>query len=206
MSSHIFEVACQFWIPGRDLAVNELIEGFFSRSSDITTIPSKPTPTGYKIWAIAQRGYILNVIFHKNGKGPISSKVPKGSGINPTQAVVVNLLKTLPDPPIGPTLRYCVWLDNLFSSTTLFTYLQSLGYSATGTCRTNSGISKDLVDIKKREQANPNLTPWGTIQQEPTMDNQVLQTAWKDNNIVLMLLTIHDFVALDLDLAKLQAL
>jgi hypothetical protein len=129
--------------------------------------------------------------------------VPKDSKINPTQAVVVNLLKTLPDPPIGPSLQYCVWLDNLFSSTTLFTYLRSLGYGATGICKINSGISKSFVSIKKTEQANPNLTPWGTIRQEPTMDNQVLQTAWKDNNIVLMLSTIHDYVVLDPDLAKL---
>jgi hypothetical protein len=103
----------------------------------------------------------LNIIFHQNGKGPIGSKVPKGSGINLTQAVVVNLLKTLLDPLIGPTLWYCVWLDNLFFSTILFTYLQRLGYGATGTCRTNFGISKDLVALKKKEQANPNLTLLG---------------------------------------------
>jgi hypothetical protein len=83
----------------------------------------------------------------------------KGSKINPTQAVVVNLLKTLLSPPIGPSLRYCVWLDNLFSSTTLFSYLQSLGYGATDIYRTNSGISKSFVLMKKAEQANPNLSP-----------------------------------------------
>jgi hypothetical protein len=109
LSSYIFNVACQFWVLGRDLAVDECIEGFSGQSSDITTIPGKPTPTGYKIWALAQCGYILSVIFHQNGKGPLNSKVPKGSKINPTQAVVVNLLKTLPDPLIGPSLlRYCV--------------------------------------------------------------------------------------------------
>jgi len=31
---------------------------FNGRSHDITTIPSKPIPTGYKIWAIAQVGSI----------------------------------------------------------------------------------------------------------------------------------------------------
>ena len=38
------------------------------------------------------------------------------------------------------------------------------------------------------------------------MDNQVLQTAWKDNNMVLMLSTIHGYVVLDPELAKHQAL
>jgi hypothetical protein len=38
------------------------------------------------------------------------------------------------------------------------------------------------------------------------MDNLVLQTAWKDNNIVLMLSTIHNYVVLDPELAIHQAL
>jgi len=32
----------------------------------------------------------------------------------------------------------------------------------------------------------------------------VLKTAWKDNNLVLFLSTIHDFVGLDLDLVQIQ--
>jgi Transposase IS4 len=138
MSVHIFTIAQELWIPGRDLAVDEIMERFTGRSSDIVTIPSKPIPTGYKVWAVAQLGYILNVIYHRNGKGPIGSKAPKGSGINPTQAVV----------------RYCVWLDNLFVSTTLLSYLRKLGYGAAGTARTNSGICQEFVAKKKAEQSN----------------------------------------------------
>jgi hypothetical protein len=108
MSIHIFTVVQELWIPGQDLAVDEIMERFTGQSLDIVTISSKPIPTGYKVWAVAQLGYILNVIYHCNGKGPIGSKVPKGSGINPTQAVVVNLLLSLQKPPIGPTFRYCV--------------------------------------------------------------------------------------------------
>jgi hypothetical protein len=160
--------------------------------------------TGYKVWAVAQLGYILSVIYHRNGKGSVGSKVPKGSGINPTQAVVVNLLKSLPDPPIGPTFRYCVWLDNLFTSTTLFSYLRNLVYGAAGTARTNSGIYKDFVTKKKAEQANQYTSSWGSLWQVSTVDNLVLETAWKDNNLVLFLSTIHDFVKLDPDLARVQ--
>ena len=91
------------------------------RSCNIVTIPSKPISTGYKVWAIAQTGYILGVLYHRIGKGPVGSKVPEGSGINPTQAVVVTLLQTLLRI-VGPSLRYCVYLDNLFTSTTLLLY------------------------------------------------------------------------------------
>lgn len=204
MSSHIFTIAQELWVPGRDLAVDEIMERFTGRSSDIVTIPSKPIPTGYKVWAIAQLGYILNIIFHQNGKGPIGSKAPKGSGINPTQAVVVSLLQNLRKPPIGPSFRYCVWLDNLFVSTTLLSYLRKLGYGAAGTARTNSGICKEFVAKKKAEQSNQYISRWGELWQAPTIDNLVLQTAWKDNNLVLFLSTIHDSIKLDPKLVRVQ--
>ena len=167
------------------------------------TIPSKPISTGYKIWAIAQLGYILRVLFHRNRKGPIESKVPKGLGINPTQAVVVTLLQTLPKI-VGLSLRYCVYLDNLFISTTLFSYLRRLGYGAAGTCRTNSGICQEFVVKKKAEQANQSISQWGSIWQAPTKDNLVLQTAWKDNNLVLFLSNIHSPINLPLKTIRTQ--
>jgi hypothetical protein len=49
MSSHIFTIAQELWVLGRDLAVNEIIERFTGQSSDIVTIPSKPIPTRYKV-------------------------------------------------------------------------------------------------------------------------------------------------------------
>ena len=50
----------KYWIPGRDLAIDECMIRFTGRSHDIMTIPSKPIPTGYKVWAVAQKGYILS--------------------------------------------------------------------------------------------------------------------------------------------------
>jgi hypothetical protein len=104
LNTHIWTISCRLWIPGQDLVVDECIERFSGHSLDIVTIPSKPISTGYKVWAIAQLGYILGILYHRNGKGPVGSKAPPSSGINPTQAVVVTLLKTLPNPPIGPSL------------------------------------------------------------------------------------------------------
>ena len=39
--------------PGRDLVVDEIIIRFEGRSKEITTIPNKPIPTGYKVWGAA---------------------------------------------------------------------------------------------------------------------------------------------------------
>jgi hypothetical protein len=133
------------------------MERFFGCSLDIVTIPSKLILIGYKVWAIAQLGYILGILYHRNGKGPVGSKALEGLGINSTQAVVITLLRKLP-ALIGPSLRYCVWLDNLFVSTKLFSYLRSLGYGAVGTCCTNSGICQEFVLKKKAEQANQSIS------------------------------------------------
>jgi hypothetical protein len=53
LNSQIWETSHRYWIPGQDVAVDECMEWFSGRSSDIVTIPSKPISTGYKVWAIA---------------------------------------------------------------------------------------------------------------------------------------------------------
>ena len=45
--------------PGRDVAVDEHMARFQGRSHETTAIQSKPEPTGYKIWVIAQDRYFL---------------------------------------------------------------------------------------------------------------------------------------------------
>jgi hypothetical protein len=121
-----------FWVPGRNLAVDECMVRFTGRSYDIITIPSKPIHTGYKVWAVAQEGYILSWIWHSKGSRPVGiGKVPKQLGQNRTAATVPYLLGKLPKRL--PDSLYIVWLDNLFSSTKLFDYLRDLGFGATGT-------------------------------------------------------------------------
>lgn len=71
-----------------------------------------------------------------------------------------------------------------------------------GTCRTNSGICQDFVTKKKAEQANQSISQWGSLWQAHTEDNLVLQTAWKDNNLVLFLSTIHYPVEIDPELVR----
>jgi len=108
------------------------------------TIPSKPIPTGYKVWAVAQKGYILSWLWHSKGTGPLGiGKVPCALGCNKTAATVPYLLGLLHKRP--KESPYIVWLDNLFSSTKLFEYLRQLGYGATSTACTNSGICTEFV-------------------------------------------------------------
>jgi hypothetical protein len=86
--------------------------------------------------------------------------------------------------------RYIAWLDNLFTSVPLLTELWHAGYGATGTARINSGITQALVDRKKEDKKRDRIE-WGNIVQVPSINNRIVQSAWKDNAIVLMLSTTH---------------
>jgi hypothetical protein len=46
----------EVWKPGRDLAIDEIMVRYKGRAKETTTVPNKPTPTGFKVWAVAQRG------------------------------------------------------------------------------------------------------------------------------------------------------
>jgi hypothetical protein len=87
--------------------------------------------------------------------------------LNPTQAVVIALVNKLPEG------TYHVFLDNLFSSPDLFKALRILGIGATGTCRTNCGLFRDIVIAKENDRKGKGLWPWGQIQTWPTPDNKV---------------------------------
>jgi hypothetical protein len=82
-------------------------------------------------------------------------KILKALGKNKTAATVPHLLELLLKRLQGSL--YIIWLDNLFSSTKLFGYLQDLGYGATGTARTNSGICAEFVAKKQADQKKDNI-------------------------------------------------
>ncbi|KZL67546.1 transposable element-derived protein [Colletotrichum tofieldiae] len=69
-SVHIQETGDPFYSPRSELTVDEAMVWFTGRSLETTTIPTKPTPTGFKIWILAQSGYCLWWLWHVHGKGP----------------------------------------------------------------------------------------------------------------------------------------
>lgn len=133
--------------------------GFTGRSGQKVTIPTKPTPTGFKIWVVASQGYFLHWFWHIPGSNydfngiripkTVSRKRKRDDEANepisltPTQSVVVALVKQLP-PGI-----YHVYMDNLFSSPPLFNIIRQLNNGATGTARTNCGIVEAFQTAKK---------------------------------------------------------
>jgi hypothetical protein len=69
---------------------------------------------------------------------------------NKIQAVVLHLIKRLPKPLEGS--GYHVYLDNLFISTRFVQYARSQGVAITRTCRTTSGVIKELLDLQKSDK------------------------------------------------------
>ncbi len=124
----------RYWKPATDVAIDECIEGFTGRISDTVYIPTKPNPIGFKIWVLADQGYVFDLLWHVKGDG--KDQGPQGlrtiwekKGFSKTQAVVLELMTRMPNQGKG----HAVHLDNLFTSSKLLTTLQKYGVGAAGT-------------------------------------------------------------------------
>ena len=96
------------------------------RAPEIVNILSKPTLEGFKIWVLANEGYILDQLWHSRGdKGGLvnlDTTYTKDEGFSKTQAVVLNLLTQRDaetEEQFYPLGNYIIWLDNLFTSVKL---------------------------------------------------------------------------------------
>ena len=96
LSEHLRYAFKQYWSIGTHLTVDESIQRFQGRSAATVNIPSKPVPEGYKIWVLANAGYVLDWLFHAKGDklGPVDLDDfwTKDEGFSKTQAVVLDLL------------------------------------------------------------------------------------------------------------------
>ncbi len=52
----------RYWKPAIDVAIDECIEGFTGRTSDTVYIPTKPNPIRFKIWVLANQGYVFDLL------------------------------------------------------------------------------------------------------------------------------------------------
>ena len=185
------------------------------RAKEIVNIPSKPTPEGFKIWVLANEGYILDWLYHAKGSnkndGPqdLCDYWTKHLGFNQTQAVVLDLVT---QDGIAKDHSHIIWLDNLFTSARLLSQLDIEGFGAAGTVRTTSTSREELEAQqgtkaqKKSQEANRGLDrrladlktywntvlEWGKLYGSLSDDKKVMQFAWKDQNVVLFMSTVSN--------------
>ena len=204
-----------YWQAGTHLAVDETIQRFMGRAQEIVNIPSKPTPEGFKIWVLANQGYVLDWMYHAKGDrlGPVDLDDfwTEDRGFSKTQAVVLDLVS---QEGVRNDNYHIIWLDNLFTSASLLTELKKEGFGGAGTVRIsktareedeeisgttkqrqrakkeqNRGIDRCLSELKLRHTLQ---VPWGTDYAMVSKDKEVFQVAWKDQAMVLFMSTVSN--------------
>ena len=105
-------------------------------------MPNKPIKQGYKIFGIADHGYIYNWIWSSREKG--LQDIFKHPDLTNTGCLVRELALSLPR-------RYLtIYLDNYFTSIPLFTELRAYNFGAVGITRPYKEFPNTLVEIKTR--------------------------------------------------------
>ena len=103
---------------------------------------NKPIKQGYKIYGIADHGYIYNWIWSLREKG--LQEIILRPNLTNTGCLVRSLVLSL-------LRRYLtIYMDNYFTSVALFSELRACNFSVVGTTRPHKEFPTELADIKNR--------------------------------------------------------
>jgi hypothetical protein len=197
LASSIQASSQRYYSPSSEVSIDELMVRCFGRlyPSSLTffsclylanstrslhtyKMPKKPIKQGYKIYGIADHGYIFNWIWSSRYKG--LQDLVLYPNLTNTGCLVRSLALSLPR-------RYLIiYLDNYFTSIPLFSELRACHFGAVGTTRPHPGFPKGLTELKARFGTK---LEWNTLVARVVQD--VLCLAWQDNNIVLGLSNVH---------------
>lgn len=141
-------------------------------------MPKKPIKQGYKIYGIADHGYIYNWMWSSREKG-YQDMVLRPT-LTPTGCLVRSLALSLPRRFVT------IYLDNYFISVPLFVELRACNFGAVSTTRPYKEFPQYLAELKNRFASK---LEWNTLL--AAVVQGILCLAWQDNNIVLGLSNIH---------------
>ena len=213
VASLIREAFKKAYLPSSEVTVDEAMEKFEGRNAHTVKMKNKPIPEGFKLWVLADAGYVWSWLFHSKLEGPEGSETklkkvkilekPKqrrssekgddDAGRNRTKPKRAN-----PSPFFSDTkavvLRlakqlpqgrdFRLYLDNLFTDVELALSLKELGVSMMGTTRKDAaGFPEWLIRWKDLKEA----LVWDSMQAEIVED--VLCVVWQDNSAVLLATT-----------------
>jgi hypothetical protein len=103
-------------------------------------MPNKLIKQGYKLYGIADHGYIYSWIWSSK-KYRLEAILPEEGLIN-IGAMVKALISTL------PCIGIMIYIDNYFTSIPLFKSLRTRAFRAVGTTRAHEAFPKELVQLK----------------------------------------------------------
>ena len=144
LASIFHKASREYYIPGSELSVDELMIQCFGRSLHTVKMPKKPIKQGYRVYALAEHGYIWTFSWSSRKQGIM--EMFRYPGLTPTASMVMNMVQRLPVAPpaapnaapnaalnAAPNAAYSIYMDNYFNSVSLFQQLREHGYGACGT-------------------------------------------------------------------------
>lgn len=154
-------------------SIDEQIIPTKSRSPIRQYLPKKPHKWGIKVWArcgVSGIVYDFTVYLGKEPNTVISRKYGK------VGAVVLQLVKHLPK-----NVNHKVYMDNLFTSISLFKELKQKGIWAVGTIRSNRLHGADKTMKSKKELTKEGR---GSMDYRVDLNSNVTVIRWLDNGLV----------------------
>ncbi len=126
LAIHVRTISQSICIPSSNISIDEMIARFSGRSAHTIRIKNKPTPEGYKIFSLCDAGYTYAFIFTSRIQSqPEVQPIPS---LNRVGNEVCHLVFQLPK---GKSFN--IFMDNYFSSISLFKYLRDNKIGACGT-------------------------------------------------------------------------
>ena len=186
------------YLPSNYVSIDEIMVKFTGRSKEIVSIKGKPIPVGYKILALADRGYVYSFLFTSGGSFDAAGKKDTSSihGVNyqplpgyenldltATSKAVVTLAASLP----ADLRRFVIFIDNFFTNVRLLSVLRGMGIGACGTTR--ASYKEYPLEHFKEDKSN---CRWPLHKQDFLCVRDVGSLLWKDRVLVRFLHTIFD--------------
>lgn len=174
LSNRIIANSRSMYEPEKELSLDECMIPFTGRHRWKVFLKAKPIKYGFKAYILAEAktGYILNWHLHTGDPGDIDSE----------EAATFSIVKKLAEP--YDYKGHHIFMDRYYSGLRIFRYLTLKGFGASGTIMANR---LKLTDDIKEELATFAYQEYDFYE----FGENMMLTAWKDKNMVMLLSTIH---------------
>nr|CAH7735590.1 unnamed protein product [Callosobruchus chinensis]CAH7735593.1 unnamed protein product [Callosobruchus chinensis] len=174
-------------VPSSEIDYDKSMIEYFGRHGCKQFIRGKPIRFGYKAWCInTKSGYLINFEIYQGNIPGVKTGDQKlvGKASAPLLKFIAELSSEI------RLLPFRFYFDNLFTSMSLLMYLDSCGYSATGTMRENR-VPKNcpIKPVKSMKKEKRGVFEYATTKVD---GSSVIITRWMDNSVVTVASTCHE--------------
>ena len=161
--------------PSFALAIDEMLKKFKGRCIQTFRFKKKPIKEGYKFWALSDSSN--GFIWHFTPATRVGRQAEDG------RQVIESTLKLIDLIPRRESKKYVVAMDNFFTWSRAIVGARERGVAVVGTARAKRGWPpKEIRNILDDR--------FNTLHWMNDVDNYQIQR-WIDNNIVMMVSTLH---------------